>query len=353
MAGLCAARRAAGELGASPVVLEKGTRAGGSMLLSSGVIWRYRTFEEFRAQCPGGDERAATAGLRPARRRARLARVARCAGRGARDRESADDRRPLRPPGPDGRPPTSRRRGPFRPTSGTHWRSRSCWQAAAFRATPGWSSATSGRRRRCAFARTRGAPATGCASGSSAAPRSREAWTSSTAATWPTSTSARPASSRSRRSTAATRGSSTSAGRSSSTIRRSRGRSSTSSRRLPTSPARGPGTCSTSGRWTSASATAPSASWSRRRPRASTRPSCRSSRRAGTVAAVRVAAAITHTIGGLRVDEQARVLDEHDEPIDGLFAAGADVGGISTGGYASGLAAALVLGRAAAETALS
>ena len=30
----------------------------------------------------------------------------------------------------------------------------------------------------------------------------------------------------------------------------------------------------------------------------------------GTVAAVRVAAAITHTIGGLRVDEQARVLDE-------------------------------------------
>ena len=55
MAGLCAAARGR-ELGASPVVLEKGTRAGGSMLLSSGVIWRYRTFEEFRAQCPGGDE---------------------------------------------------------------------------------------------------------------------------------------------------------------------------------------------------------------------------------------------------------------------------------------------------------
>jgi len=74
---------------------------------------------------------------------------------------------------------------------------------------------------------------------------------------------------------------------------------------------------------------------------------------AGTVAAVRVAAAITHTIGGVRVDEQARVLDEQDEPIDGLLAAGADVGGISTGGYASGLASALVLGRQAAETALS
>jgi succinate dehydrogenase/fumarate reductase flavoprotein subunit len=73
----------------------------------------------------------------------------------------------------------------------------------------------------------------------------------------------------------------------------------------------------------------------------------------GTVVAVRVAAAITHTIGGLRVDERARVLDEQDEPVDGLFAAGVDAGGISTGGYASGLASALVLGRTAAETALS
>ena len=74
---------------------------------------------------------------------------------------------------------------------------------------------------------------------------------------------------------------------------------------------------------------------------------------AGTVTAVRVAAAITHTIGGLRVDEQARVLNDQDEPIESLLAAGADVGGISTGGYASGLASALVLGRQAAETALS
>ena len=73
----------------------------------------------------------------------------------------------------------------------------------------------------------------------------------------------------------------------------------------------------------------------------------------GTVVAVRVAAAITHTIGGLRVDERARVLDEQDEPVDGLFAAGVDAGGISTGGYASGLASALVLGRTAVETALS
>jgi flavin-dependent dehydrogenase len=48
MAGLCAAARAR-ELGGEPVVLEKGTRAGGSMLLSSGMVWRYRSFEEFRA----------------------------------------------------------------------------------------------------------------------------------------------------------------------------------------------------------------------------------------------------------------------------------------------------------------
>ena len=39
-------------------------------------------------------------------------------------------------------------------------------------------------------------------------------------------------------------------------------------------------------------------------------------------------------------------------PIADLYAAGADVGGIFTGGYGSGLAAALVFGRIAAETAL-
>ncbi len=71
----------------------------------------------------------------------------------------------------------------------------------------------------------------------------------------------------------------------------------------------------------------------------------------GTKLAVRVAPAITHTIGGLRVDTRARVLDRSGRPLPDLYAAGADVGGISTGGYASGLAAALVFGRIAAETA--
>jgi succinate dehydrogenase/fumarate reductase flavoprotein subunit len=54
MAGLVAAARAR-ELGFDPVVYEKGTRAGGSMLLSSGVIWRHRRFEDFRAECQDGD----------------------------------------------------------------------------------------------------------------------------------------------------------------------------------------------------------------------------------------------------------------------------------------------------------
>jgi NAD(P)-binding Rossmann-like domain len=55
MAGLVAAARLR-ELGHEPRVLEKGTRAGGSMLLSSCVVWRHRDWERFRAECPGGDE---------------------------------------------------------------------------------------------------------------------------------------------------------------------------------------------------------------------------------------------------------------------------------------------------------
>jgi succinate dehydrogenase/fumarate reductase flavoprotein subunit len=57
---------------------------------------------------------------------------------------------------------------------------------------------------------------------------------------------------------------------------------------------------------------------------------------------------VTQTLGGIRIDERARVVGA-----DGLYAAGADVGGISNGGWSSGLAAALVFGRIAAEEALS
>jgi fumarate reductase flavoprotein subunit len=56
MAGLAAAAEAR-RLGAEPLVLEKLARPGGSMLLSSGVVWRHRDFERFREECPEGDER--------------------------------------------------------------------------------------------------------------------------------------------------------------------------------------------------------------------------------------------------------------------------------------------------------
>jgi succinate dehydrogenase/fumarate reductase flavoprotein subunit len=72
---------------------------------------------------------------------------------------------------------------------------------------------------------------------------------------------------------------------------------------------------------------------------------------AGKTVAVHVVASVTHTIGGLRVDDRARVLREDGSPVEGVFAAGVDAGGVATGGYASGLAQALVLGLAAAEAA--
>jgi fumarate reductase flavoprotein subunit len=56
MAGLAAAAEAR-RLGATPLLLEKLARAGGSMRLSSGVIWRHHDFEAFLAECPDGDPR--------------------------------------------------------------------------------------------------------------------------------------------------------------------------------------------------------------------------------------------------------------------------------------------------------
>jgi len=60
---------------------------------------------------------------------------------------------------------------------------------------------------------------------------------------------------------------------------------------------------------------------------------------------VETVAGITTTLGGLRCDQNAQVAP-------GVFAAGGDVGAISSGGYASGLASALVFGRIAADAAL-
>ena len=69
--------------------------------------------------------------------------------------------------------------------------------------------------------------------------------------------------------------------------------------------------------------------------------------------AVEVAPAITHTVGGLAVDRDCRVLRRTDgRPLPGLFAAGVEIGGVSAGGYTSGLAAALVFGGVAAASAV-
>ena len=68
-------------------------------------------------------------------------------------------------------------------------------------------------------------------------------------------------------------------------------------------------------------------------------------RRGDDDVSVETVAGVTTTLGGLAIDPAARVTE-------GVYACGADAGGIATGGYASGLAAALVFGRIAARAAL-
>jgi succinate dehydrogenase/fumarate reductase flavoprotein subunit len=65
--------------------------------------------------------------------------------------------------------------------------------------------------------------------------------------------------------------------------------------------------------------------------------------------AIEVRPGITFTEGGIRVDGQARVLRPTGHEIPGMFAAGADVGGVFNGGYAGGLALGLVFGIKAAR----
>ncbi|MEY7851088.1 FAD-dependent oxidoreductase [Natrarchaeobius sp. A-rgal3] len=68
MAGLVAGVRAT-ELGVDVCVLEKGTRPGGSMYLSAGLIWSYETIDDARENVPRGDpdlQRTVVEGLDPA-----------------------------------------------------------------------------------------------------------------------------------------------------------------------------------------------------------------------------------------------------------------------------------------------
>jgi succinate dehydrogenase/fumarate reductase flavoprotein subunit len=64
---------------------------------------------------------------------------------------------------------------------------------------------------------------------------------------------------------------------------------------------------------------------------------------------VEVRPAIGFTEGGLRVDPSARVTRVDGRPVPGLYAAGADIGGIYNGGYAGGLSLACVFGMRAAD----
>jgi succinate dehydrogenase/fumarate reductase flavoprotein subunit len=69
--------------------------------------------------------------------------------------------------------------------------------------------------------------------------------------------------------------------------------------------------------------------------------------------ALEVQPAITFTFGGLRVDPDGRVLDRDGAPVAGLFAAGADAGGLQDVRYVGGLALGLVFGSRAARTAIA
>ena len=67
--------------------------------------------------------------------------------------------------------------------------------------------------------------------------------------------------------------------------------------------------------------------------------------------AIRFLPGITVTYGGVRIDAFAQVLDSTGRPLGGLYAAGADAGGIYTRGYAGGLSMGLAFGRIAGREA--
>lgn len=75
--------------------------------------------------------------------------------------------------------------------------------------------------------------------------------------------------------------------------------------------------------------------------------------RQGPFHAVEVCAGITYTMGGIYTDASGRVLDEQEQPIAGLYAAGACTGGLEGGGpsagYSGGLSKSSVFGMLAGE----
>ena len=67
--------------------------------------------------------------------------------------------------------------------------------------------------------------------------------------------------------------------------------------------------------------------------------------------AIRCLPGATFTYGGAHANERAQILDLAGQPIPGLFAAGADVGGLYTRGYTGGLSVGIAYGRIAGREA--
>jgi len=67
--------------------------------------------------------------------------------------------------------------------------------------------------------------------------------------------------------------------------------------------------------------------------------------------AIRTLPGITFTYGGAKINDRAEVLDTTNQSIPGLYASGADCGGVYTKGYTGGLCMGLAFGRVAGQEA--
>jgi succinate dehydrogenase/fumarate reductase flavoprotein subunit len=344
MAGLCAAARAR-ELGLMPTVLEKGDRAGGSMLLSSGVVWRYRTVEDFRSECPGGDPRLQSLIVE-------------------RLDDGLDWLESLGAPVVRGATENPR-------TVGRRFDPRGLTDALVHAVGEVQTGHALG-----VDDRTRPEDPLLLATGGFPVRLARDRGLALRSNPWSEGDGL---------DLAVARGGATTAG-----MDEFYGRA------MPAPPARwgepefvdhaqlygrfavvfdeqgerisyDPQDWSENGlvqeiarRGGRAWYVVDRADLGRETPYGTVADAIGRTRAAGGTVedrdgsvAVHVISAVTHTIGGLAIDERARVVDESGAAIAGLYAAGVDVGGWSTGGYASGLAAALVLGLVAAENAAS
>ena len=336
MAGLCAAARAL-ELGARPVVLERGARPGGSMVLSSGVVWRHRSFDDFRRECPAGDGRCSGSSGSASTTRSR--------GSARSARRSWDE---------TGNPLTVGVR--FEPRGSSSVAALAgdvgsadarCDGEATVLATGGFAASAdlvTRYIRPAAPLRRRGNPwSTGgglrhALDRGAALTRGMDEFYGRN---MPDARGTSATTSRSPSCTRGTRGSSTSTARSSSAPTTCRGRRRTSSRR-PRGAGRAGVLPARRGGARAARAGADRARAGRGRAARGARPARPPS--------VRPAAGNRRRRARHRGDHAhdrraasrrpARVLDEAGAPIAGLWAAGVDAGGVATGGYASGLAQA-------------